>query len=80
MEEKEKKIIPAKLIKYLLWLWLGAINIGLDFGLLIHGRWNNPKIILIFIMIGAIFFAVNATIGIINFFKDEVTEAENQLI
>ena len=80
MEKKEKISVPGKLIKYLFWIWGGAINIGVDFGLLSHGRWNNGKVILIIILAVAFFFAINGTFGIINFFREELAEAENQLI
>ncbi len=80
MEKKESLKIPEKLIKHLIWLWLGAINIGLDFGLIIHGRFNQGKIILFFLFIVAVFFAINGTIGVITFFRDELHAAEDQLI
>ncbi|MCK4890537.1 MAG: hypothetical protein KAS21_08505 [Candidatus Aminicenantes bacterium] len=80
MENTERTMIPGKLIKYLFWLWGGAINVGLDFGLLTHGRWNNNKIILLCLIIAGAFFAINGTLGIIKLFKEEAVEAENQLI
>ncbi len=80
MENTEKTMIPGKLIKYLFWLWGGAINIGVDLGLITHGRWNNPKIILVVLIAVAFFFAINGTLGIIKLFKETQIDAENQLI
>ena len=77
MENTEKIMIPKKLVQYLFWLWGGAVNIGLDIGLLKHGRWNNSKIFLIILLLTALIVAINGTLGIIKIFKEE---AENQLI
>ena len=80
MENTEKIMIPKKLVQYLFWLWGGAVNIGLDIGLLKHGRWNNSKIFLIIILVTALIVAIKGTLGIIKLFKEETVEAENQLI
>lgn len=81
MEKSKKLMIPGKLIRYLIFLWLAAINIGVDFGLLMYSAKRNPgMIILVFLMIVGIIFAVYCTIGIVNLFREEVSEAENQLI
>ena len=80
MTDERKTLIPAGLIKNLLFLWIGAINIGLDFGLILRGRWNPGKFVLMFVMAFAIGLAVNSTNAIINLFKEIQTDAENQLI
>ena len=57
-------MIPKKLVQYLFWLWGGAVNIGLDIGLLKHGRWNNSKIFLIILLLTALIVAINGTLAI----------------
>jgi len=80
MTEEKNTLIPMKLIKYLIGLWIAVINLGLDFGLLIHGRWNPGKFILMCMVIIALGAGVYCTKAIINFFRELQTDAENQLI
>ena len=80
MTEEKNTLIPMRLIKYLIGIWVAVFNIGLDIGLIRHGRWNTGKFILMIVVIIAIGAGVYWTKAIINLFRELQTDAENQLI
>ena len=81
MEKDEKLIIPGRLIRYLVFLWLAIINTGINFGLILSSFNRIPGIFIhVPLMFASGVFAIFCTIRIVNMFKEKVSEAENQLI
>ena len=76
----KNQMIPARLIRYLISLWISVLNIGIYFAFLIHGRWHPAKIIVVLLMPVAIGFSVHTSNAIIKLFREHQAEAENQVV
>lgn len=80
MTEDNQTMIPAKLMKYLISLWISVLNIGIYFALLSHGLWKPAKLILVALLPVAIGFSVHTSRAIINLFRKMQSELEDQVV
>ena len=70
-ESYEQELLPKKLVKMLIGLWLSLINVGIDFGLLMKAERSPAVILLVVVCVVAIGFSVHFTRELLDLFREQ---------
>ena len=65
-----QEYLPNKLVRYLVYLWIALINVGVDFGLLLKATRLTGVVILLTLFTIAVLFSIYWTRALVDLFRN----------